>query len=120
MATPPERYYFEWDDVGGIAVVRFTTPRLTDDRVIRQIFTQIEQMIEAGRSKIILNFGGLEAFASYAIGKLIVLNDKLKAAAGRLALCSLSPLVVEIIDIMNLRKRFHIYGNEQQALESFA
>ena len=26
----------------------------------------------------------------------------------------------EIIDLMNLRKRFHIYGNEQQALESFA
>jgi anti-sigma B factor antagonist len=120
MSAPASQHYFEWDDAGGIAVIRFTTPYLRDDRIIRIIFEQIDQLIAAGRSQIVMNFSGLEAFASYAIGKLIVLNDKLQAPNGRFAMCNLSPMVNEIIDIMKLRKRFNIYPNEQAALESFA
>jgi anti-anti-sigma factor len=120
MSTPTTRHYFEWEDAGGVAVIRFTTPFLRDDRIIREIFDQIEQLLGAGRTRIVLNFGGLQAFASYAIGKLIVLNDKLQGPDGRLALCSLSPMVAEIIDIMKLRKRFNIYPSEREALESFS
>jgi anti-anti-sigma factor len=120
MSTPTTKHYFEWEDAGGLAVIRFTTPYLRDDRIIRQIFEQIDQLITAGRTKIVMNFGGLEAFASYAIGKLIVLNDKLNAPGSRLVLCSLSPMVEEIIDIMKLRKRFNIFATEREALESFA
>jgi anti-sigma B factor antagonist len=120
MSAPTTPHYFEWEDAGGVAVIRFTTPFLRDDRIIRQIYEQIDQLIAAGRTKILMNFGGLQAFASYAIGKLIALNDKLKLPPGRLALCSLSPMVAEIIDIMQLRKRFHIYDSEREALESFA
>jgi anti-anti-sigma factor len=114
-------HHFEWEDAGGIAVVRFTINVLRDDRIIRTLFDQIdEQLIGTGRVRIVLNFAGLEAFASYAIGRLIALNDKLPAQGGRLALCQLPPMVSEIIDIMKLRKRFAIYDTEQAALESFA
>jgi anti-anti-sigma factor len=117
---PTDANYFEWEDAGGIAVLRFTTPFLRDDRIIRQVFEQIEQLLAAGRVKIVINFEGLQAFASYAIGKLIVLNDKLPASGGRLALCNLSAMVDDLIDIMALRKRFHIYRGEREALESFS
>jgi anti-anti-sigma factor len=120
MSAPKPPHHFEWEDAGGIAVIRFTTPHLRDDRIIRQIFDQIDQLITAGRTKLVMNFSGIQAFASYAIGKLIVINDKLQAPAGRLALCSLSPSVAEILDIMRLRKRFNVYDNEREALESFA
>jgi anti-sigma B factor antagonist len=120
MSAPTAPHYFEWDDAGGVAVIRFTTPFLRDDRMIRQIYEQIDQLIAAGRTKIVMNLGGLQAFASYAIGKMIVLNDKLQGPAGRLALCNLSPMVAEIIDIMRLRKKFNIYDSEREALESFA
>ncbi len=120
MSAPTPAHYFEWDDAGGVAVIRFTTPFLRDDRIIRQIYEQIEQLVAAGRTKVVMNLGGLQAFASYAIGKMIALNDKLQGPAGRLALCSLSPMVAEIIDIMRLRKRFNIYDSEREALESFS
>jgi anti-anti-sigma factor len=120
MSAPAAQHYFEWEDAGGIAVVRFTTPFLRDDRIIREVFEQIDQLVAGGRSKIAMNFGGLQAFASYAIGKLILLESKLKAPTGRLALFTLSPMVAEIIDIMRLRKHFHIYDSEREALESFA
>jgi anti-anti-sigma factor len=121
MSAPPARHHFEWEEANGVAIVRFTTTVLRDDRIIRNLFDQLDrQLIDAGKTKIVLSFAGLEAFASYAIGKLIALNDKLPARGGRLALCEVAPMVEEIIDIMKLRKRFSIYGSEREALESFA
>jgi anti-sigma B factor antagonist len=119
LSTP--RHHFQWEDAGGIAVVRFTTTVLRDDRVIRTLFDQLdEQLVGAGHTRIAMSFDGLEAFASYAIGRLIALNERLRQQGGRLALCNLAPMVAEIIDIMKLRKRFNIYDSERDALESFA
>lgn len=112
-------HLFEWQDVGGVTVVHFKTPHLRDERRIRAIFDQLDELVAGGRTKVVMNFSGLEAFASYAIGKLIRFNDRLQPPEGRLALCELSPMVEEIIDIMNLHKRFQIYPTEQAALESF-
>jgi anti-anti-sigma factor len=121
VSAPPSKHHFEWEDAGGIVVVRFTTKVLRDDRIIRTLFDQLdEQFVSAGRNRIVIDFGDLEAFASYAIGRLIALNDKLPRQGGRLALCNLAPAVAEIIDIMNLRKRFNIHDTQRDALESFA
>jgi anti-anti-sigma factor len=121
MSAPTTRHHFEWEDAGGIAVVRFTTTVLRDDRIIREVFDQLDtQLVQAGRTNIVLNFSGLEAFASYAIGNLISLNKKLPGLNGRLVLCNLAPMVEEILDIMRLRKRFAIHPSEREALESFA
>ena len=43
---------------------------------------------EAGRKKILLNFSKVEYLSSAALGKLITLDKKVKAKAGRLKLCS--------------------------------
>lgn len=111
---------FEWEDGGGIAVVRFTVTVLRDERIIRTTFEKLDSLVESGWTKIVFNLGGLEAFASYAIGKLVVFNDKVLALKGRLTLCALSPVVAEIVDLMALRKRFQIYTGEREALDSFA
>jgi anti-anti-sigma factor len=118
MSTGEDRHYLEWHDAGGVAVVHFTTPFLRDERVIRTVFDELDDLVASGKKKMLIDFTGLEAFASYAIGKLLKLNDRLRAE-GRLALCALTPIVGEIIDIMNLRKTFQVYPDERSALESF-
>jgi anti-sigma B factor antagonist len=118
MPSPEDRHYIEWHDVGGVMVVRFATTFLRDERVIRTVFDELDDLVASGRKKVLIDFSGLEAFASYAIGKLLKLNDRLRAE-GRLALCCLTPIVDEIIDIMNLRKTFHVYPDERAGLESF-
>ena len=121
MPGPTGRDFFEWEDAGGVTVVRFTTGVLRDDRIIRMLFEELERLLEqSGRKEVLMNFTGVQAFASYAIGKLISLNNKLQPPAGRLALCCLTPIVEEIIDIMNLRKRLEIHATEQEALEAFS
>src|SRR6478672_7273899 len=44
MSAPP-RHDFEWEDAAGVAVVRFTTTKLRDDRLIRALFDQLEQQL---------------------------------------------------------------------------
>src|SRR5262245_56170956 len=108
--TEPEReHLFEWQDAGGVAVVHFKTTHLRDDRQIRAVFDALEQLVASGQPKVVMKFAGLQAFASYAIGKLILLHDCARKASGRLALCALTPTVAEIVEIMNLHKRFEIY-----------
>lgn len=115
-----KRHYFEWEDHGGIAVVRLTVTVLRDERIIKELFTQLDDLVAEGRNRVVLNLGGLQAFASYAIGKLILFDNKLQPPDGRLALCALSPMVDEIMDIMRLRRKFNIYPTEREALDSFA
>jgi len=119
MSAPQPRHHFEWDNVGGIAVVRFMTTALRDERIIRSIFDSLDKLVESGHTRMVLNFAGLEAFASFAIGKVIRLNDRLQPPNGRLVMCSLTPTVEEIVDIMNLRRKFTVYTGEREALESF-
>jgi anti-anti-sigma factor len=120
VSAPPGPHYFEWEDAGGVTVVRFAVRVLRDDRIIRALFEQLERLVDAAeRRRLVLNFNGVEAFASYAVGKLIVLNNKLQPPAGRLALCNLTPIIDEIVNIMRLRRMFNIYRTEQEAIQSF-
>jgi len=107
---------YEWEEIGGVAVVRFNTPYLRDEQAIRGFFDPLIEMAESGREKMIINFSGVESFASYAIGKLMTLNSKL-AQPKVLALCELTPIVEEIIDIMALKKVLRIYPTEREALD---
>ena len=119
MSAPQPVNSFEWSDVGGIVVVRFTVKVLRDEGIIRSIFDELDRLLESGRTRMVMNFAGLQVFASYAIGKLISLDSRVKQLGGRLVMSDLTPIVDEIVDIMNLRRRFTIMKTERDALESF-
>jgi anti-anti-sigma factor len=110
---------FSVDTVGDVTVVAFTNPYVRDDRLIRSLFETIDEL-KPRPTKILFDFTGVEAFAPYAIGKLIALNASCAEQKIRLVLCQLTPIISEIIDIMALRKRFKIYDTRQEALAALA
>jgi anti-sigma B factor antagonist len=120
MAPSSARPRIEWQDAGDVAVLNVTDRWLRDEHTIIALFDEVDRLAEAsGRRQLVLNFGRVEYLASYAMGKLVGLHKKLQESGGRLALCSLTPVVAEIIDILKLRRLFHIYTTEQEALQSF-
>jgi anti-sigma B factor antagonist len=120
MSTSPGRQAVVWDEAGSAAVARFTVHSIRDEQLIQRIFEQLNRLAdEYGRHKLVLDFGGVEAFASLTIGKLVALNTRLRQLGGRLALCNLTPAVAEVIDIMRLGRVFAIYPTQQDALQSF-
>jgi anti-sigma B factor antagonist len=109
----------EWEEVADVTVVRFAVPRLLELEEILGVFDPLDQLADGGDGRrLLLNFAGLEAMGSYAVGRLIGLDRRLRSAGGVLALCDLTPVVEEILDIMKLRRRFRIYPTEQAALQA--
>jgi anti-anti-sigma factor len=109
----------EWEEVGQLTVIRFVVRGVARVQEIIDLFEELDQHVRQGDRRVLLNFAGVEAFTSYPIGKLLTLDRKLRGLGGRLALCALTPVVSDIIDIMKLRRQLNIYDTEQDALQSF-
>src|SRR5205814_6145236 len=82
MPAPSARHCFEWDEVGDVTVVRFTVRSIRADEVINRTFAEVNQLVEAGRTRLVLDFGAVQDFASLTIGKLIALHRRLRPLEG--------------------------------------
>ena len=71
------------------------------------------------RQKVILHFGNVEYLSSAALGKLITLDKKAKAAKAQLRLCDIKPEIYEVFAITKLNKLFKIHDDLEKALASF-
>jgi anti-sigma B factor antagonist len=120
MSSQPRRRRLEVEDIGDVTVVKFTDKKILDEQNIQVIGEQLYSLVDdAGRRKLLLNFGNVEFLSSAALGKLITLNKKVQSAGGRLALCSIDSQIFEIFEITGLKRLFNIYDDEQEALQSF-
>jgi anti-sigma B factor antagonist len=120
MTSQPRRRRLEVEDIGDVTVVNFTDRKILDEQNIQVIGEQLFSLVdEAGRKKVLLNFGNVEYLSSAALGKLITLNKKLQAAGGKLILCNIDPQIYEVFEITKLNKLFNIKGEEQAALQEF-
>ena len=112
-------HWLEREDFGDITVVRLKTPKVLDDDLVRAVFEPIYSLVSnMGRNNLVLNLAAVEYLPSMALGKLVMLNRKVQAGNGRLALCQLSPTAQEILDSTHLSELFNIYATEQEALQS--
>jgi anti-anti-sigma factor len=111
----------EREDLGEVTVLRAKLPMLRSDETTETFFRQAEALVDqAGRTRLVLNLDGVVSIASVAIGKLVTLVRKVRLAGGRLALCKLSRTMAEIMDITHMAEFVPIYGDEQEAVRSFA
>src|SRR5467141_1058261 len=119
-SSQPRRRRLEVEDIGDVTVVNFTDKKILDEQNIQVIGEQLFSLVdEAGRRKLLLNFGNVEYLSSAALGKLITLNKKLQAAGGRLILCNIDPQIYEVFEITKLDRFFNIQKDEQGGLQAF-
>src|SRR5262245_31832772 len=100
--TPPSPAHqdLEWEEAGGVTVVRFKTRALRGELEINRAFGQLDRLTtEGGCRRLLLDFGPVEAFASLAVGKLMALHKRLRPPDGRLALCRPTPAIREVLGI---------------------
>jgi anti-sigma B factor antagonist len=121
MASEHRSHWLEREDFGGVTVVRLKPPRNVDDDTTRAVFDPIYSLVAAaGRNNLVLNLAAAEHLPSTALGKLVLLNRKVQAGNGRLALCQVSPAVESSLDSTDLKPLFNIYATEQEAVQSFS
>ena len=106
-------------DVGEVSVVQFKDRKILDESNIQEMGRELFELVDQKRTKILLNFMNVEFLSSAALGKLITLDKKLKAAKGQLKLSSIRPEIYEVFAITRLNKLFDIHDDEADALATF-
>ena len=107
-------------DEGGVSVVRFIDKKIVDSGSIEQLGEELNALVTVEkRNMILLNFDGVEFMSSAALNKLISLNGKVKAAAGRLKLSNLPAEIKEVFTITKLDRLFDLRKTQEDALAAF-
>jgi anti-sigma B factor antagonist len=123
MAMPIQRQRMETETIGGVTVVYFLDERIVADDVIEDLGDQLVALVEdRGFRKIVLNFGNVKALSSTALAKLFVLRQKLNTVKGALKLCCIHAELLEVFQLHRPKGApplFEIFGEEQQAIDSF-
>jgi len=108
------------ETIGDVTIAKFLDKKILDETNIQIIGNQLFGLVdEDGRKSIILDFSNVEYLSSAALGKLITMDKKVKAASGELRLCSIRPEIFEVFAITKLNKLFKIVEDQEQALTSF-
>ena len=108
------------DELDDVTIAKFIDKKILDETNIQIIGNQLFGLVdEDGRKKIVLDFTNVEYLSSAALGKLITMDKKVKAAKGLLRLCGIRPEIYEVFAITRLNKLFQIYDDQEKALEGF-
>ena len=80
---------------------------------------QLNQLIEEGVRKVLVNFEKLEYISSAGLSVLLAAAKQLKAVDGELRVCGLNEVVKEVFDISGFVTILKVFGSESEALENF-
>ncbi len=106
--------------IGDVTVVKFLDKKILDETNIQELGVELFGLVEQdNRKSILLNFSHVEFLSSAALGKLITLDRKVKAAKGRLKMSNIRPEIFEVFQITKLNKVFDIRTDEAEAVAAF-
>jgi len=106
--------------VGDATVARLVDRKILDEAAIQELGQELIDLVEGQQAKkLLLNFASVEFLSSAALGKLITLEQKAKAAGAKLKLSNIRPEIYEVFAITKLNKLFDIRDDETDALAAF-
>ncbi|MFT5375790.1 MAG: anti-sigma B factor antagonist [Candidatus Latescibacterota bacterium] len=80
---------------------------------------KLNELIQGGASKILVDFGQLAYISSAGLRVLLVTTKKLKGSGGELRICGLNETVQEVFDISGFSTIFSVFASEDEALSGF-
>lgn len=79
----------------------------------------IDAALDAGKSRIVLDLGGVTAIDSSGIGEMVASYTTVTKRGGSLKLLRLSPKINDILHVTQLITVFDVFDNEEEALAAF-
>jgi len=118
MTEEPGRY-FTVETVGDVAVVRFLEPKIVSEEATQEVGEQLYRLVEGeGRTRLVLDFTGVQFLFSPALGKLINLKKKVAKAGGQMKFCSVAEHLAETFRITRLDRVFEFEPDVASAIEA--
>lgn len=80
---------------------------------------KVFDFIHQGHHKILIDLNGIELMSSAGIRMLLSVSKKFKTISGKLIVCSLSPIVVDLINRCGFAHVFEVAKDEDDGLHKF-
>lgn len=84
-----------------------------------QFVGELQQLVDAGARKLIVDCTQLKYISSYGMGILLRLHKRLADQGGEIKLAAIDNLVVKVLRLVKLDTVFEIYPNIDEAKASF-
>jgi anti-sigma B factor antagonist len=102
----------------GISILELTG-RLTFGPEDILLNDEIRHAIAARRVRLVVDLAEVDKFDSAGLGTLLYARAELRRAGGSLALANLKPAHVKTLRVAKLDTVFNVFGNGQDAINSF-
>jgi len=86
------------------------------DVMLREL---INESLEEGHTKILLDLGGVSAIDSSGIGEMVASYTSAKNRGAQLKLVNLSKKINDILQVTQLITVFDVFGSEEEAIKGF-
>jgi anti-sigma B factor antagonist len=100
-------------------VVLVLQGRLIVGEPVSALREKIRELADAGKVSIVLNLEGVDYIDSTGLGGLVISYTTIKKAGGALKIVNLSRRNIELLILTKLTTVFEIFGDEQDAINSF-
>src|SRR5579864_2786774 len=80
---------------------------------------KVSQVLASGRSNLILDLSAVDYIDSTGLGSLVICFTSVKRAGGALKLLNLNKRNVELLLLTKLHTIFEVFGEEEDAVNSF-
>jgi anti-sigma B factor antagonist len=104
---------------GDVTIVDLTG-RIVLSESTSQIHDLIEQALEAGNRKFLLNMAGVSYMDSSGIGELVRSCVRVTSAGGEMKLLHLQSKIANLLQVTKLRNVFEVFADEALAFSTFS
>jgi anti-sigma B factor antagonist len=109
--------YFDWE-VGDVIVLHLQGP-ITLGEGTKKFRSLIQETLEAGKKKILLNLSEVYYMDSSGLGELMAAYNTANRLGGKLKLMKLSPRVKDLVQLTKVYQVFEVFNDESSAVRSF-
>jgi anti-sigma B factor antagonist len=84
-----------------------------------QFVSELEALVDAGVTRIIVDCTRLDFISSYGVGVLVRLHNKLSKRGGDVRVAGVKSSVLQVMTVLRMNRLFQIYPDVNQARLSF-
>jgi len=103
-------------EVDGVAVLE--PAGFVNAHTVRQFETAMEELVQGGRYRILLNCKDLAYISSAGLGAIMGLIETVRANGGDISLCELQEGVYAIFDTLGFTQLYKVFPSEGEALST--